>query len=288
MFRLYLKSPSHDGDKSRASEYVNLCTPTTTYALRQVNSSNSIFVIKPNLEAGEERHGVNEKGVEDGDAGGRRGTVMTIAQCKSTLELHKAGDGDSAPLFLHKLAPVYDITDAEADTIELHNAMDVDGEGGGDGVEMLHGAARARAQLFADIPVSFSECRHAWVEDCAFVHRDPGLRRWVCRRPSAAVKLLVWKKLLEGAVLHEINLEKQFLVSDLWKAMIDDEDAPIDTASGPFPRPLFEAVVRRLMDGSSSEITKDIDSRLKCEDFQYSKVFWANINGCFVYFRGQH
>lgn len=268
IFRLYIKSSSHDpsgssGSKPGASEFANLCTPTSTYALRQVNSSNSIFVIKPNPQPEEGRNGPNEQQL---DKDGRRATVTAIAQCNSTLEVHKAGEGDSAPLFLHKLATVYDIADAEDDALESNDAMDVDGEGAG-------GAARSRARLFADIPVSFSECRRAWVEECAFVSWDSGLGQWICRWPTAAVKLLVWKKLFEGAVLQGINLEQQFLARDLWKAMLD-EDAPVDTASGPFPKPLFESVVRRLMDGSEPDAMKDIDSGLKCENPSDWKSIW--------------
>lgn len=201
---------------------------------------------------------LDEQRVENGNTEARRGTIAAIAQCKSTLEIHKAAEGDSAPLFLHKLATVYDTIDAEVDTMESHDTMEIDGDGD------AGAAARSRAQLFADIPVPFSECRRAWVEDCAFVHRDPSTGRWECRLPSPAAKLLVWKKIFEGALLQGISLEEQFLVRDLWKAMLD-EDAPVDTASGPFPKSLFEAVVRRLTDASSSDIMKNIDSGLKCE-----------------------
>jgi sister chromatid cohesion protein DCC1 len=48
--------------------------------------------------------------------------------------------------------------------------------------------------------------------------------------------------LMEGAILQGIDLEKQFLVGDLWKSVLDDDDA----LELPFPRGLLEAVVRRL------------------------------------------
>jgi hypothetical protein len=47
---------------------------------------------------------------------------------------------------------------------------------------------------------------------------------------------------MEGAILQAIDLEKQFLVRDLWKSVLDEDD----TSDPPFPRALLEAVVRRL------------------------------------------
>jgi hypothetical protein len=48
--------------------------------------------------------------------------------------------------------------------------------------------------------------------------------------------------LVEGAVLQGIDLEKQFLVGDLWNSVLDEDEA----AEPPFPRALLEAVVRRI------------------------------------------
>jgi hypothetical protein len=47
---------------------------------------------------------------------------------------------------------------------------------------------------------------------------------------------------MEGAILQGIDLEKQFLVGDLWKSVLDDDD----DSEPPFPRALLEAVARRL------------------------------------------
>jgi hypothetical protein len=46
---------------------------------------------------------------------------------------------------------------------------------------------------------------------------------------------------MEGAILQGIDLEKQFLVGDLWKSVLDEDDT-----EPPFPRALLEAVARRL------------------------------------------
>jgi hypothetical protein len=95
-----------------------------------------------------------------------------------------------------------------------------------------------RDRLCADIPVSSAECEAGWTEICAFVNEKQG----ACWRPSARMRLNVWKRLMEGAILQGIDLEKQFLVGDLWKSVLDDDDA----SEPPFPRALLEGVARRL------------------------------------------
>lgn len=62
---------------------------------------------------------------------------------------------------------------------------------------------------------------------------------------------------MEGAVLQGIDLEKQFLVGDLWKSVLDDDDTP-----EPFPRACLEAVVRKLCTADERPALAD---ELKCE-----------------------
>lgn len=97
----------------------------------------------------------------------------------------------------------------------------------------------AREQIFQDIPVSTAQCEQGWMELCAFVDWGEEVAGW---RPSARARLRVWKQLVEGAVLQSIDLEKQFLVGDLWKSVLDEDDEQ----EPPFPRALLEAVVRRI------------------------------------------
>jgi hypothetical protein len=98
---------------------------------------------------------------------------------------------------------------------------------------------KVREGVWGDIPVSRAQCEQGWMELCAFVHVGEEVASW---RPSARARLGVWRKMVEGAVLQGIDLEKQFLVRDLWKSVVDDDEA----AEPPFPRALLEAVVRRI------------------------------------------
>lgn len=217
-----------------ALEYVNLCTPTQTYRIRQVQSSNSLHILRPSL--GQiSRADIKVVEAEAGESGTLNlpnEAVTAIAKCGSTLELHVPPGGFSAIPFLEKSLGLYE-----------RRSGDVDGDIAMD--ESSNGAAKLglaetrtlRDRVFVDIPVSSAQCEAGWMEICAFVDETKG----VCWRPSARMRLNVWKRLMEGAILQGIDLEKQFLVGDLWKSVLDEDDT-----ERPFPRALLEAVARRL------------------------------------------
>ncbi|KAJ6113560.1 hypothetical protein N7523_006877 [Penicillium sp. IBT 18751x] len=230
---LELKSPSaalaHAVADASGQEYVNLCTPTQTYRIRQVMSSNSLHIVRPS-EGQISKADIKIVEDEVGDSGALKlpdEAVTAIAKCGSTLELHIPPGGFSAIPFLEKSLGLYDrrLGDDDGDI-----AMDESEALGPDGIQQL------RDQVCADIPVSAAQCETGWVEICAFVDD----RMKICWRPSSKMKVEVWKRMMEGALLQGIDLEKQFLVADLWKAVLDDDE------SEPFPRGLLEGVVRRL------------------------------------------
>ncbi|KAI9373655.1 hypothetical protein BJX61DRAFT_370827 [Aspergillus egyptiacus] len=253
---LELKSSStsppstQSSDVATARDFLNLCTPTKTYSVRQVQSSNSLHVLRPATGGGVRKHdlsiiaaGEAENG-EDVDMNDQalnvEGTVTSIAKCGSTLELHTPSEGFSAIQFLSDLLSVYNK--------ETGSDEDVDMEGA-DSTDSTESRRRILDRVFADIPVSKAQCERGWVEICAFVlphavGNDSGLASSCCRRPSAGMKLQVWKRAVEGAVLQGIDLGKQFLVKDLWSSVLDDDGLE------PFPRPLFEAVIRRVCEGA--------------------------------------
>ncbi|PGH02348.1 hypothetical protein AJ80_08870 [Polytolypa hystricis UAMH7299] len=259
---LYLKSPastpasqSGHGHSSKSSngDFVNLCTPTQTYILRQVHSSNSIFLIKPS-ERPRDDHTINSDVNGRPDAGtsphGKDPVVTAIALCKSTMELHEPDKSFSAFPFLLQSLRVYDGPLNSGDRMDIEDGMD--------GTDTTQ-SRKVIKRVFADVPLSPVECKAAWINICAFVHLDPTAGRLVAWQPFAAVKLEVWKKILEGSLLHEINLEKQFLARDLWKAILDPDDD-----GTPFPRTLFDALIRRLTDNTSVSL--------------YSEMNWASLD----------
>ncbi|KAJ5279151.1 Sister chromatid cohesion protein Dcc1 [Penicillium angulare] len=231
---LELKSPSaalaQAVPDSSAQEYVNLCTADKTYRIRQVQSSNSIHIIRPSLGriSRADIKVVEEEAGESGALNLPDDAVSAIAKCGSTLELHIPEGGFSAVPFLERSLQLYDRRDGDDDIM-----MD-DNQATGD-MDLIE-VQRLRDQVCADIPVSTAQCEDGWVDISAFVCASAG---W---RPSARMRLNVWKRMMEGAILQGIDLEKQFLVGDLWKSVLDDDDA----SEAPFPRALLEALVRKL------------------------------------------
>ncbi|KAJ5587093.1 uncharacterized protein N7459_002858 [Penicillium hispanicum] len=248
---LELKSPSAAlalavTDPS-AQEYVNLCTPTETYRIRQVQSSNSLHILRPSLGhiSRADIKVVEEEAGESGALNLPDEAVTSIAKCGSTLELHIPPGGFSAVPFLEKSLRLYDRRggDDDGDVVMDESSRTQASIG-------LAETRKWRDRVCADIPVSAAQCEMGWTELCAFVDGDSELACW---RPSARMRLNVWKRLVEGALLQGIDLEKQFLVGDLWKSVLDDDDA----SEPPFPRALLEAVVRRLCESDQRPVLAD-------------------------------
>lgn len=217
--------------------------------MRQVQSSNSLHVIRPgkgvqqrNSDGGMDIVGGDKDSEgEDGDGMGLIDSMTSIAKCGSTLELHTPKEGFSAVPFLMEMLGVYDVPSGDQDA---DVDMDMTDNNNRDDESII-------SSLFTDIPISLAQCTQAWTDICAFIHP----KTKTCWRPSPKSKVTVWKRIVEGAVLQGINLETQFLVNDLWKSVLDDN------GEEPFPRGLFEGVVRRVCEGE----TTSIQSIAKCE-----------------------
>ncbi|KZM23967.1 uncharacterized protein EKO05_0009267 [Ascochyta rabiei] len=112
--------------------YAVLCTPNKTFHLRQVQTSNSLFVTQP----------------QSLDSHGNHIPLLAtcaIASCPATLELHPSDA--SAVALLHDVLPVYDVV-----------AGHVDATGNG----------KSRATIFENLPLSDAQCHAGWDELMAF------------------------------------------------------------------------------------------------------------------------
>ncbi|CBX94006.1 hypothetical protein IAQ61_003880 [Plenodomus lingam] len=125
-------APSAPSNASHAKPaYAVLCTPNKTFQLRQVQTSNSLFVTQPMLET----HG-NDIPVPE---------TCAIAACTATLELHPSAA--PAVTLLRDALPVYDLV-----------AGDVDAPSNG----------KSKLSVFEDLPMSDGECQTAWDNIMAF------------------------------------------------------------------------------------------------------------------------
>ncbi|KAF2754359.1 sister chromatid cohesion protein-like protein Dcc1 [Pseudovirgaria hyperparasitica] len=141
---LHIKSLDALSSSSKPA-YVALCTKDQTYQLRQVQTSNSVYVTRaaPFRSPGSILP---------------QSSVSAIASCSHTLELHPSKD--SPLVVLRQLLPEY----READDVVL-----------------LNNSARSKVEIFANIPSSDGECERAWGELCAFEVEG---RSW-CPSPAA-------------------------------------------------------------------------------------------------------
>ncbi|KAL3706509.1 hypothetical protein TMatcc_007521 [Talaromyces marneffei ATCC 18224] len=253
---LHLKSPATDdptGSENNTA-YVNLCTPTKTFRIRQVQSSNSIHIIKPSdgqnkvitLSKRQKHDGEDENDTEIAPE-----TVTAIAKCGSTLELQGLSNEESFALAKSMLARILRVWD-EGMTFD-NDDEDVDMDGG-EATELLpmNRNMLVKKAVIGDLPFADTQCQKAWIELCAFVpgnYKSPSGER-PAFQPSATVKLGIWKRILEGCILQNIDVEKQFLVGDLWKAVLGDEDDDDHEREKTMSRSLFDVVVKRLAERS--------------------------------------
>ncbi|KAF2492068.1 sister chromatid cohesion protein-like protein Dcc1 [Lophium mytilinum] len=124
--------PTASTASSSKPAYAVLCTPTQTYQLRQVQTSNSVFATKCVLTS-------------HGDSMPVPG-VSAIATCPTTLELHPV-TGTAIP-YLKDALPLYDLVDDEM----------VDAAGNG----------KSKLKVFSDVPLSDAQCEWGWRELIAF------------------------------------------------------------------------------------------------------------------------
>ena len=109
-----------------------LCSHDKTFHLRQVQTSNSLFVTQPQLLPATH---------------GNQPATVAVAACTTTLELHPS-DAHPATLLRH-LLPVYDIVAGDVDATPN---------------------ARTRAAIFDHLPLSHAQSVAGWIELMAFEH----------------------------------------------------------------------------------------------------------------------
>lgn len=127
-YRLKLKSQEGPSGNVLESQTV-LCTPDKTYALRQVSTSNSVYIVRPGTTP---NSSLNQT------------TLDAISQPQSTLELQPA-TAASAASYIRAALPTYTSTGHTGSTTKV-----------------------SKQQLFANIPLSDGECEQAWTDLACF------------------------------------------------------------------------------------------------------------------------
>ncbi|CAD6580795.1 MAG: hypothetical protein ASARMPREDX12_000268 [Alectoria sarmentosa] len=179
---LWLKSaetPTTNLDSKQSGSSTVLCTNDHTYQLRQVQSSNSIFILLP-----------SESVLEDNQT--TTPSLSAIAQCTATLELIPSDPAASFAMASHLLKeslPSYKGTDTDV----------------GLGTHITFSRKyKDKKAIFQDAPFSTEEFDKTWNQLCAFEVLD---RAWL---PTPSTLTLAWKSILSAATVRGVNLEKSF------------------------------------------------------------------------------
>ncbi|KZF19356.1 sister chromatid cohesion protein-like protein Dcc1 [Xylona heveae TC161] len=166
-----------------APAHAVLCTDNLAYQIRQVQSSNSIFLTKP----AKDNHSNDAASSLDSH-------LSAIATCKSTLELHPVS-GSAIP-HLKQCLPLYFSNE--------------------DGSRPTPVEGRSKRDVFSNIPLADQESERSWVELMAFELDGVSLR------PNAEELRSVWKAIRTAADSQGFDLSQQFLARDAWKEAEED------------------------------------------------------------------
>ena len=133
--------------------------------MRQVSTSNDVYITQPDMRDNHVTSGLSQLGVE------------AVAKCSSTIELQQASN-PPAVAHLCALLPVYTLTGLNSTT------------------------APEKTQVFANMPCSEAECEAAWRELACFeILPGPG----GCFIPSAKLRRHVWNSMLTAGTANDVD-----------------------------------------------------------------------------------
>ena len=165
-----------------------LCTNSQTYQVRQVQSSNSVFVIQPSK-------------AKPADGSISSNNLSAIAQCTATLELIHVVP--AAIGFLKQHLPVYAGPQSIADLAI-----------GTPSAEKL-----GKESLLRDAPFSVGEFNHACKELCIFEEED---QAWM---PTNSMVAGVWKSIILAATMRSTDLDGGFAIATL-SGIVEEDGYP--------------------------------------------------------------
>ena len=188
-----MKAAARSSDERQFDASGVLCTGSQTYHIRQVHSSNSVFVAGPS-------------GTQSGDDSNliASPSLCAIAQCTATLELSLSSA--SAISFLRQKLPQYTgpghTTNRNASPTNARQELE-----------------QSKICVFDDAPFSTTELDLAWKQICACEIGQ------ICLCPTAPSLIEVWKSIISAVILRNIDLEAGFAVDTLLRS-VEEEGHP--------------------------------------------------------------
>ncbi|MCJ1476768.1 hypothetical protein MMC13_005437 [Lambiella insularis] len=182
---LHLKSaPTHSTPSGSPAPSAVVCTYDRTFEVRQVQSSNILYVLQSSLAVPTEHEYPNTSG------------VTAIGQCKALLELVPM---PTAPTpFLRDAIPMYSSSQSFAATPHIV------------------GKSKSKHELLADSPFSTGEFEMAWTDLCAFEIES---QAWW---PSAVLLHNIWTSFVTFATAEGIDLTSSFEYTGILSMIKED------------------------------------------------------------------
>ena len=171
--------------KSSPAGNIALCLPDKTYQLRQVHTSNSVHILR------------TEPSKAADDDMDPRSSVISIAQCNSTLEFEPSAAQSALP-YLKQTLPIFE------------------------GTEDVTKVRVSKYRAYDDIPLSDAEIDTAWRELCAF-ESDDGMYAF---QPSPAALVQAWSAIVSAAAIEKIDLSGPILQETQQKLTGSIDNAP--------------------------------------------------------------
>ena len=155
-----------------------LCTDNQTYQVRQVHSSNSIYVLQP-CETSLGYDSIPTEG------------LSAISQCTTTLELIPAPS--SATIFLKQTLPAYNEPENCTQPSTASTPL----------------GKRSKCAVFEHAPFSLGEFNKACEDLCVF---EVNGQAWL---PTASTLANLWSSTISGATMRDVNLGESFSIATL-------------------------------------------------------------------------
>ncbi|USW57378.1 Putative sister chromatid cohesion protein Dcc1 [Septoria linicola] len=182
--RLQIKSKQVLDSSNAKEAHSVLCTPDTTYQIRQVSTSNSVYLIRPHdiADPSHNNDGVPERGAlllppQTG--------VEAVAKCDTTIELLPTSASSAVP-YIKAALPTYASTGNYGSTST---------------------GSVTKRELISHIPLSEAECEAGWRELACFESQQEPPGSYI---PSAKVKVEVWQSALTVAVADGFDVRSPF------------------------------------------------------------------------------
>jgi sister chromatid cohesion protein DCC1 len=229
--RLYFKSSTGTPDRhaepsastSSTAEHLHLCTPTQSYQVRQVSTSNSVYIVEPSTTAQpvpQDRNDWNATSMA---------SVEPLAQASSSITAIAKVDT------MIELVPVsYDVKAMLGRILPVYNASTVLSPDEALSQFLTYSTPLSKNALLAEIVAPDSPAEQAWRALLAFEFQGR------CARPAASTALAVWQSVINSAALERVNLAGPVNFSRFF----DTEQASL------IDRPVGEAILRYLEDGN--------------------------------------